>query len=119
MKRVVHIIVGLGDGGAEGVLTRLIMNSQNFSHVVISLTDYGKYGHSLSGSGVSVYALGIKKPLAAIFSVYRLYMIIKSEKPDIVQTWMYHADLLGGLAARLAGVKKIILKREHLANSRS
>ena len=36
-----------------------------------------------------------------------LYRIIKKEKPDIVQTWMHHSDLLGGIIAKFAGVKKI------------
>src|SRR5690606_6938656 len=34
--------------------------------------------------------------------------LLKKIKPDIVQTWMYHADFLGGLAAKSLGIKKII-----------
>lgn len=38
-----------------------------------------------------------------------LYSLIRSIKPTIVQTWMYHADLLGGMVAKIAGVPKIFL----------
>jgi len=38
----------------------------------------------------------------------RLFRVIKQSKADIVQTWMYHADLLGGLLAKFAGCNKII-----------
>ena len=38
----------------------------------------------------------------------KLYKILKKEKPDVVQTWMYHADLVGGIVSRLAGIKYIL-----------
>ncbi|MEY8216037.1 MAG: glycosyltransferase, partial [Colwellia sp.] len=40
-------------------------------------------------------------------SKLNLYSILKKENPDVVQTWMYHADLFGGILARLSGCKNI------------
>jgi glycosyltransferase involved in cell wall biosynthesis len=38
----------------------------------------------------------------------KLKAIIAQERPDVVQTWMHHADFVGGLAARLSGVKHVV-----------
>ena len=35
------------------------------------------------------------------------YKIIKKINPDVVQTWMPHCDLMGGIIARLAGIKNV------------
>jgi len=32
----------------------------------------------------------------------RLARWIRESKPDVIHTWMYHANLVGALAARLA-----------------
>jgi glycosyltransferase involved in cell wall biosynthesis len=40
--------------------------------------------------------------------IYKLARILTENKPDIVQTWMYHADLLGGLIARMVGINKVL-----------
>ena len=106
-KKVVHIITSLNDGGAEAVLTGLCLHSKQVQHVVISLMDGGKYGPALREAGMTVYYLGMSPGKPSLIRFYRLIKLIKTEKPDVVQTWMYHADLLGGIAARLAGIKRV------------
>ncbi|MCX0342519.1 glycosyltransferase [Acinetobacter radioresistens] len=111
MKKVVHIIIGLNVGGAELMLKRLVLYSQkkgNFHHEVISLTDLGLIGKDLKEAGICVYTLNMSSALS-IFSIYfSLRKLLKKIKPDIVQTWMYHSDLIGGLAAKSVGINNII-----------
>ena len=106
-KKVLHVITGLNDGGAEGVLARLCLHSNEVTHVVISLMDEGKYGPLLKRSGVAVHCLSMSSGIPSIGRMIQLVRLIRLERPDAVQTWMYHADLLGGLAARLAGVRRV------------
>lgn len=111
MKKIVHVIIGLNVGGAELMLKRLVLHSQkkgNFHHEVISLTDLGLIGKDLKEAGIRVYTLNMSS-LLSIFSIYfSLRKLLKEIKPDIVQTWMYHADFLGGLAAKSLDIQKII-----------
>lgn len=106
--RVLHIITGLGQGGAESVLFRLASYPEaNVEHVVVSLTDEGIYGERLRAAGVAVHVLGMKRGRVSLGGFLALRALVAAERPDAVQTWMYHADLIGGLAARLAGVRAI------------
>ena len=41
--KVLHVIIGLNDAGAEVVLYRLITKSSEHTHIVVSLLDMGKY----------------------------------------------------------------------------
>ena len=112
MKKILHIIPNLNNGGAERSLYILAKNDHLNEHIIICLSDKGKYGDSLLKLKINVYFL--KKDRTSLFSYkildffLNLVSLIKSIKPDIVQTWMYNMDIFGGLAARLAGVKNII-----------
>jgi glycosyltransferase involved in cell wall biosynthesis len=110
--RVVHVIVGLEKGGAEMALRRLVEAnidlSDGVSPVVISLTKLGFHGAALRAQGFEVYALGLRGPLILFGGLFRLAVLLRRIKPCIVQTWMVHSDLLGGLAAKLAGVPHVI-----------
>ena len=103
MTLITHIITGLNTGGAETMLYKLLSNIDRtkFEPMVLSLTDIGSIGKKIEKLGISVKALGMKRGVPDPRFVFRLAAILKKEKPDLVQTWMYHADLIGGLAAKL------------------
>ena len=111
ITRVCHVIVGLNIGGAELMLNRLIqshLSSAEYEHVVISLTTMGPVGVRLQAQGVEVQVLNLGDAWNVLPKLAELTKMIRETRADIVQTWMYHADLLGGLAARMAGIKNII-----------
>lgn len=110
---VVHIITSLEDGGAEAVLYRLIRTATEFEHQVISLQGPGKYGPIMEKEGFKVYYLSLRSSLPSPFKLMRLVEMVRFARPDVVQTWMYHADLLGGYAAWHAGVRNIVWGLHH------
>lgn len=109
MTRLCLIITGLSTGGAETMLLKLLqgLDRQRFTPEVISLTTPGEVGPRLQAMGIPVAALGMcpGRPDAQRF--WALVRHLRHSAPDVVHTWMYHADLLGGLAARLAGVRAL------------
>ena len=110
---VLHIITGLNDGGAEAVLFNLIHSSTEFKHAVISLMGPGKYGPMMEEAGIHVSYLELSPNRPSPLKLMHLFRIVRSLKPDVVQTWMYHADFLGGLAAWCAGVRAIVWGLHH------
>ncbi len=115
MIRVTHIIAGLDPDGAEKMLHRLIagMDSRRFENEVISLTNLGPMAQKIQACGASVRALGMKRGSANPFYLLRLASWLRKSQPHVVQTWMYHADLVGGLAARMAGLSGLIWNIRH------
>ncbi len=113
--RIVHIITGLSTGGAEVMLHKLIstLPPEQFDNRVISLTDAGPLAAPIRACGIPVMALGMRRGLPDPIRLLKLAWVLKKMRPDIVQTWMYHADLIGGLAAKLAGVPVIVWNIRH------
>ena len=112
--RLVHIIAGLNVGGAERFLARLLERlPPRFETSVISLSTIGAIGERLRASGITVSTLGVTRRSLAPGPIFRLRDMLKESKPDIVQTWMYHADLLGGMAARWAGAPALVWSIRH------
>jgi len=95
--RVLHIISGLKDGGAEASLYRLVLNNSENKHGIISLTDGGKYGPLLSNLNCPLYLIGIDGHFLRLRNFLEIYRSIKAFRPDAIQTWMYHADLIGAI----------------------
>jgi glycosyltransferase involved in cell wall biosynthesis len=108
--RVLHIITGLTQGGAESALYRLTTSEQNCSieHIIISLVDFGVYGQQFQKMGIQTHMIGMPRGRPTLNGLVKLYYLIKKINPNIVQTWMYHSDLIGGIIAKLAGYDNII-----------
>jgi glycosyltransferase involved in cell wall biosynthesis len=119
--RIVHIITGLSRGGAESILYRLTSATRTRWEVaVISLTDDGYFGERLRALGVAVLCCRMKPATQSLTGFLRLLRYLRRLRPQVVQTWMYHADLLGGVAARLLGLRAIVwgIRNMHLYQGR-
>jgi glycosyltransferase involved in cell wall biosynthesis len=114
---IVHIIPSLHVGGAEMALLRLIgdgvadqaqagQGAGRVRHTVISMTPLGSLGRDFAAASIPVVWLDFsKRPLR---SFANLCQWLRRHQPDVVNTWMYHADVLGGLAARLCGIRAVV-----------
>ena len=112
--KILHVIGGLTLGGAQAVMTRLIENTlSDAEHTVVSMLDEGVYGKPLRRKGVCVVTLNMQPDQITKIPVLAMRSILRSAQPDIVQTWMYHADLLGGVVARLSRCNRVIWGIRH------
>lgn len=114
-SRAVFVITGLSTGGSEMMLLKLLerIDRQRFAPHVISLGGKGEIGPRIEALGVPVDALGMRPYLPSPWKFLQLVRRLRQLQPDFVHTWMYHADLLGGLAARLAGVRAVGWRVNH------
>ncbi len=111
--RLLFVISGLSVGGAEMMLWKLLslLDPKSFQSEVISLTTLGPVAERIRKLGVPVRALEMKqgwRSLTSLASILKLRRWIERSEPQCVHTWMYHADLVGGVAARLAGSIPVI-----------
>jgi glycosyltransferase involved in cell wall biosynthesis len=109
-KKILQIITGLGVGGAETMMVKLTdqLTANGYKVAVISLSREEKYSSDLDAKGIRVEHLNLNPRKPNPIKLLKLISIIRDIDPDIIQTWMYHADLLGGLAARF-GRRKVRL----------
>jgi glycosyltransferase involved in cell wall biosynthesis/O-antigen/teichoic acid export membrane protein len=103
--KVMHVITDLDVGGAERMMSSYLMSHRDPApkSIVVSLLPGGYFSDHLRRAGVRVINLNMRRNTPSVRSVFRLAMLIAHEKPDVVQGWMYHADLLTSLALLLSG----------------
>ncbi len=108
-RRIVHIITGLPVGGSQMMLSKLLsaMDPESWEPEVISLRDVGEMGERIRSMGIAVRALGMRESLGDAAALPKLIGWLRDRPPHLVQTWLYHADLIGGLAAWWTGVPVI------------
>lgn len=81
---------------------------EHFDQQVICLTNRGVVAQRLLAIGVQVTSLELSSAWPNPLAIVRLAWQIRRFSPNVVQTWLYHADLLGGIASYLAGVRVLV-----------
>ena len=107
--RILHLISSLDVGGAETQLLRILShtNRDRFDHSVLSLTSIGVIGERIRQLGMPVGALNMVRGIPSPQAVWELWRILKGSQVHILQSWMYHADLLA-LFGRCTGTRKLV-----------
>lgn len=109
-RTIVHLITGLGLGGAEQVLVRVAttLDRERFTSLVVSLMPEGPLATPLRDAGIEVVSLDMTPGWPSPAALWRLVRLLRARKPDVLQTWLYHADLVGLVAARLSGGPRVV-----------
>jgi glycosyltransferase involved in cell wall biosynthesis len=108
-KRILHLITGLEVGGAETMLLKILPQTKDVvDHHVCSIIGVGPIGDKLSSAGIPVHHLDLTHSLALSVAAYRLKNIINEIKPDVLITYLPHADLLGRIVGKATGIKTIV-----------
>lgn len=101
---ICHVITGLDTGGAESALYRLLRNfdRNQFRMSVVSLTEAGTVGPKIADLGIPVECLGMRAGALPLKGVLSLRRHLQQAAPDVIQSWMYHANLLALTVSRLS-----------------
>jgi glycosyltransferase involved in cell wall biosynthesis len=102
--KLVFVITALGTGGAEMMLYKLLtrINRDRYSPTVISLIDGGVFIGRFHDLDIPVKTLGMKPGVYNPIILLKLRQMLQEIQPDIIQGWMYHANLAAQLANFLA-----------------
>lgn len=117
--KVMHIITSLHVGGAQTMLLKLLanINKEQYQCEIVSLIGNGDLTKKIEDMGIKVHSLGMKRGgINIISSFFKLISILKKMRPDVVQTWMYHSDLIGGISAKVAGIGSKVVWGIHHSN---
>ena len=106
--RILHCITGLSGDGAQRMLLRLAQSLRGYGvdSAVVNLGPDDGVARNFEDAGVKVWSLNIAaNPFGMIRGARALSSIVDAFKPELVQGWMYHANLLVS-AARLYSFKR-------------
>jgi glycosyltransferase involved in cell wall biosynthesis len=104
--KLIHIITSLELGGAEMMLYHLLNNidRSRFENQVICMIPAGVVGEKIQALGFPVRSFNMVPPYPSLRAFSQLVELLHQEHPAVIHTWMYHADLMGGLAGVMTGI---------------
>ena len=108
-KKILHIIVGLGNGGAENTLFKLTKNlKKKFNFSILVLSKENSLQWKFKKEKINLIQLNSKNKFFFIFNLFKIFSIIKKTNPDLIQSWMYHSDFLASIIGKIILKKKVV-----------
>lgn len=106
MRRILHIITDLDMGGAERSLLQLcpLLRQKGFDCVVLSLVGNGCLEPEFEKAGIPVYSLQLSYGSFSLAALRRTLLLLRQLRPDFLQGWMYHGNLLAAFAGLISGL---------------
>jgi len=113
--RIVHLVTTLGVGGAEKHLLWLTEGQRERGHEVrvLYLKGEGELREAFEAQGVPVDVVPMERAAAAPRALLALAARLRALGPDLVHTHLLKADMLGAVAARLAGVPAVVASKHN------
>ncbi len=114
--KIIFVITGTGVGGAEKMLYHTIkgLNPERYSAKLCSLKKKGAFAYSLENEGLEVYSLSLRDEgtlagwLDSLRALILLVRYFRKERPAVVHSFLFRANLLARIAGYLTGVPVII-----------
>jgi glycosyltransferase involved in cell wall biosynthesis len=117
--RVRHVINGLGLGGAQMVVARLVANSrrEGLEPRVLSLMAPGVLAGQVEAAGVPLDCLDMPQGMPSFSGMAELFRQARGLRADVIQGWMYHGNLAALLLRWLApGRTPLVWNIRHSVN---
>lgn len=114
--KIIFVITGTGVGGAEKMLYHTItgINPERYAAKLCSLKKKGAFADKLESEGVEVYSLNMRDEatlMGWLDSLRVLALLVRyfmRERPDVVHSFLFRANILARIAGYLTGVPVII-----------
>jgi glycosyltransferase involved in cell wall biosynthesis len=75
------------------------IDRERFEPLVISLMNRGVFGDDIEKMGIPIHTLGLNPGGVNPAAFYRLVKVLRAARPDVIQAWMYHANLAAQIAS--------------------
>ncbi len=114
--RIAHVITGLGAGGTPVMLRKVLAAQQSLPGIescVVGLIQDGPIAEQIRALGVPVTSLGMRPGVPDPRALWGLVRTLRAFRPDLIQSWLYHADLMSSLARPWVGKPPVVWNLRH------
>ena len=93
--KILYVITGLGTGGAEMMLYKVLsrIDRDKFAPEIVSLIDRGTFGDRFETLDIPVHTINMPVGIPTPNGLVKLVKLINSVQPDLLQGWMYHGNI--------------------------